>query len=481
MGLRTSEEYLEGLRDGRTVYFRGERVPDIMAHPELRAGAEHTALDYALAEDPQYQDLFTTTMPDTGERVSRYFIPPASTEDLLRRREMIETSTREGSGIVLLIKEIGTDALFTFNLVARQVDEKYGTNYLERVQKYHTECRDRDLSMSVAQTDAKGDRSLLPSQQTHPDYYVHIVERRPDGIVVRGAKAHTTGTVFVDEVIVLPTRALSEEDKGYAVAFAIPVNTPGVKLIASPRGFSGDSMYHHPVSSKHHLVETLTIFDDVFIPNERVFLAGEWDFAGVLANTFVEFHRFTAVSYKPPLLDLFIGSASLIAVYNGIEKASHIRDKVTRLIIYTETVRALSRTAAMDCKLIDGIAVPDTMTTNIAKHYFANNYHEAVRDVQDIAGALLVTGPSEADWDHAETRDDLERYLGGRKGVSTMDRMKAMNLIRDLTASDFGGYHELLAIHAEGSLEAQKITIFREYDLLRCMDLAKKAAGIEGL
>ena len=135
----------------------------------------------------------------------------------------------------------------------------------------------------------------------------------------------------------------------------------------------------------------------------------------------------------------------------------------------------------MDCKLIDGIAVPDTMTTNIAKHYFANNYHEAVRDVQDIAGALLVTGPSEADWDHAVTRDDLERYLGGRKGVSTMDRMKAMNLIRDLTASDFGGYHELLAIHAEGSLEAQKITIFRGYDLLRCMDLAKKAAGIEGL
>ena len=481
MGIRTSEEYLEGLRDGRTVYFRGERVPDILTHPELRAGAEHTALDYTLAEDPQYQDLFTTTMPDTGERVSRYFIPPASAEDLLKRREMIETSTREGSGIVLLIKEIGTDALFTFNLVARQVDEKYGTNYLERVQKYHAECRDRDLSMAVAQTDAKGDRSLLPSQQTHPDYYVHIVERRPDGIVVRGAKAHTTGTVFVDEVIVLPTRALSEEDKDYAVAFAIPVNTPGVKLIASPHGFSGDSMYHHPISSKHHLVETLTIFDDVFIPNERVFLAGEWDFAGVLANTFVEFHRFTAVSYKPPLLDLFIGAASLIAVYNGIEKASHIREKVTRLIIYTETVRALSRAAALDCKLTDGIAVPDIMTTNIAKHYFANNYHEAVRDVQDIAGALLVTGPSEADWDHAETRDDLERYLGGRKGVSTMDRMKAMNLIRDLTASDFGGYHELLAIHAEGSLEAQKITIFRGYDLLRCMDLAKKAAGIKGL
>lgn len=479
MGLRTAAEYLEGLRDNRTIYFRGERVPDLMEHPELRVGAEHTALDYRLAEDKVTQELFTEVFPETGERVSRYFIPPAGTEDLLKRREMIEMSTRAGSGVVLLIKEIGTDALFSLYLVARQVDQKYGTDYLGRVKKYHVECRDRDLSMAVAQTDAKGDRGLLPSKQIHPDYYVHIVEKRADGIVVRGAKAHTTGTAFVDEIIVLPTRALSEEDQDYAVAFAIPVNTPGVRLIASPFGFSGESNYHHPVSSKHHLVETLTVFDDVFVPNERIFLAGEWDFAGLLANTFVEFHRFTAVSYKPPLLDLLIGATSLIAVYNGVEKASHIRDKVTRLITYTETIRALTRAAAMDCKVVDGIAVPDTLTTNIAKFHFANNYHEAVRDVQDIAGALLVTGPSEEDWHNDDTRGDLEHYLGGRRGVSAMDRMKAINLIRDLTASDFGGYHELLAIHAEGSLEAQKITIFRGYDILRCMDIAKTAAGIE--
>ena len=451
-----------------------------MEHPELRAGAEHTALDYHLAEDEAHRDLFTAICPDSGDRVSRYFLPPANTEDLLKRREMIETSTREGSGVVLLIKEIGTDALFSLRLVARQIDEKYGTGYLDRVKNYHAECRDRDLSMAVAQTDAKG-RPQPPAVPADPSPTTTCASWS----AVRtaswsaGAKAHTTGTAFVDEVVVLPTRAISEEDKDYAVAFAVPVNTPGVRLIASPFGFSGESTYHHPVSSKHHLVETLTVFDDVFVPNERVFLAGEWDFAGVLANAFVEFHRFTAVSYKPPLLDLFIGAASLIAVYNGVEKASHIRDKATRLITYTETVRALTRAAAMDCKVVDGIAVPDTLTTNIAKYHFANNYHEAVRDVQDIAGALLVTGPSEADWHNEETRGDLERYLGGRKGVPTMDRMKAINLIRDLTASDFGGYHELLAIHAEGSLEAQKITIFRGYDLLRCMDIAKKAAGIE--
>ncbi len=478
MGLRTAQEYLGGLQDGRTVYFRGKKVPDVLAHAELRAGAEHTALDYRLAEDPRYEDLFTATIPETGERVSRYFVSPKNTEDLLKRREMIETSTREGNGVVLLIKEIGSDALFALTLNARRVDEKFGTNYLERVQAYHAQCRSRDLSLAVAQTDAKGDRGLMPSQQAHPDYYVRIVERRPDGIVVRGAKAHTTGTVFVDDVIVLPTRAINEEDSDYAVAFSIPVNTPGVKLIASPFSFTGESKYHHPVSGRHHLVETLTVFDDVFIPNERVFLAGEWEFAGPLANGFVEFHRYTAISYKPPLLDLFLGAAALIAFYNGVEKASHIREKATRLITYTETVRALTRAAAMDCNVDDGIAVPDTMTTNIAKYHFAAHYHEAVRDVQDIAGALLVTGPSEEDWNNPDTRGLLDRYLGGRKGVPTMDRMKAINLIRDLTASDFGGYHELLAIHAEGSLEAQKITIFRGYDIERCMNLAKEAAGI---
>ena len=185
MGLRTEQEYLEGLRDNRTIFFRGERVPDLMEHPELRIGAEHTALDYRLAEDEGYRDLFTAVSPDTGELVSRYFLPPKGTEDLLKRREMIETSTREGSGVVLLIKEIGTDALFSLHLVAGQVDKKYGTRYLERVKKYHAECREKDLSMAVAQTDAKGDRGSLPSKQSHPDYYVHIVDRRPDGIVVR--------------------------------------------------------------------------------------------------------------------------------------------------------------------------------------------------------------------------------------------------------------------------------------------------------
>jgi aromatic ring hydroxylase len=480
MGLRSAAEYKAGLDDGRVIYYRGEQIGHVAEHDDLGIAVSHVALDFDLAEDPAHQELFAWEDEASGELCSRYFKSPTGTEDLLKRREMIEVSTRLGSAVVLLIKEIGTDALFALDLVSRVVDEKAGTQYHSRVKAFHDYCKKEDRSLAVAQTDVKGDRSLLPSEQEHPDYYVHIVEERDDGIVVRGAKAHTTCAPYVDELIVLPTRAIKEEDASYAVSFAVPVNTPGVKLIASPFGSPPANEFHHPVSSKHRMIDTLTIFDDVFVPNERVFLKGEWLAAGYLANTFVEFHRFTAASYKPPLCDMFIGAAALLAEYNGIEKASHVREKITKLITYTETVRGLTRAAAFDCRVTDfGLAVPNIVLTNLAKYHFANNYHQAVAWVQDIAGGLVVTGPDELDVLSEETGPYIKHFLGGKQGIPTEDRLRAFNLVRDLTASTFGGYNELLAIHAEGSLETQKITILRDYDVERCKDLAREAIGVK--
>ncbi len=476
MGLRSPDQFKEDLRDGRVVYYRGEAVDDVVAHHDLGIGVEHVALDFAMAEDPAHSELMTWQDAALGERVSRYFKVPVDAGDLLNRREMIERSTRLGGGVVLLIKEIGTDALFALDLVTNEIDRSLGTEYRARVAAFIETCKRRDLSLAVAQTDVKGDRSLLPSQQDHPDYYVRIVEERPDGIVVRGAKAHTTCAPYVDELIVLPTRAFKEDDSAYAVSFSTPVNAPGVKLIASPFGSPPVSKFHHPVSSQHRMIDTLTIFDDVFIPNERIFLKGEWQYAGALANTFVEFHRFTAVSYKPPLCDLFIGAAAMLAHYNGIGKASHVREKLTKLISYAETVRGLSLAAAHACSTREtGTAVPNIIYSNLAKFHFANGYHEAVSWVQDIAGGLVVTGPSEEDWDNPQTKPYIERFLGGSRGVGAEERLRALNLVRDLTASTFGGYNELLAIHAEGSLETQKITILRDYDVARCVELAQQA------
>ena len=203
--------------------------------------------------------------------------------------------------------------------------------------------------MAVAQTDVKGDRSLGPSAQADPDLYVRIVERRADGIVVRGAKAHTSVSTNANELIVLPTRAMAEADRDYAVSFAVPIATPGLVLLASAYDSTGpqSSPVEHPISARHKMMETTTVFDDVFVPWERVFLAGEHEFAGPLALAFVEHHRFTAVSYKLPLVDALVGSALLMADLNGIAKAGHVREKLVQLISYAETLRGLTHYAAM--------------------------------------------------------------------------------------------------------------------------------------
>ncbi len=478
MALRTVEQYKESLRDGRVVYFRGHRVEDVTKHPVIRVAVNHAAIDYEIAHQPEHRSLAVYRDPGSGQEYSRYFKIPSVSEDLLKRSELIETSTRRGRTLVVLVKEIGTDCLFALHLIARQMDEKLGTTYLARVRAVYEHCRDNDLAMAVAQTDVKGDRSRGPAEQDHPDYYVHIVDRRPGGIVVRGAKVHTSVTPNANELFVIPTRNLTEADKDYAVSFCIPLNTPGLKQIASPYGSGHENVFTHPISSRHKMMETLTVFDDVYVPNERVFMNGEWQFAGHLAKTFVEFHRFTAISYKLPLLDLLAGSSLLIAEQNGIDRAGHVREKLTWLISYAETVRMLTKMSAIRCTIKDGIAVPDTTAVNIAKLHFASNYHQALMHAQDLTGGLLVTGPDEEDLKNPETGKYIERYLGAAAGVTAERRLRMINLISDLTTGDFGGYQATLAIHAEGSLEAEKLTILREYDREDVKRYARWVAGL---
>ncbi|HEV8677051.1 MAG TPA: 4-hydroxyphenylacetate 3-hydroxylase N-terminal domain-containing protein [Methylomirabilota bacterium] len=480
MALRTPEQYVASLRDGRAVYYRGEPVADVTAHPEIGVGVRHTALEYASAQDPAHADLCVYT-DESGAPTSRYWKLPEGPDDLLRRHALIDHGTRVGHGVFLIIKEIGSDFLFAHTIVSHQMQELLKAPYYERLTGYHRYVREHDLALAVAQTDVKGDRALGPGEQEHPDYYVRVVDRQKDGIVVRGAKAHTTDSVAANEVIVLPTRALTEADRDYAVAFAVPVNTKGVKLITSPFSATSASRFHHPVSSEHKMIETLTVFDDVFVPWERVFLCGESPYAGALALGFVQFHRFTAVSYKIPHIDLMIGAAMLVAEANGIEKAGHVREKLSRLIAWRETVRGLTVAAAYECRrMAPGVAVPDPVTTNVAKQFFAENYHAMAQKVQDIAGGLLVTGPAEEDLTAPETKAWVERYLGGKKGFGATNRLRVMNLIRDLLTSDFGGYNEVLSIHAEGSLEAQKLTILREFDGAKARAFAAQCAYLGG-
>jgi aromatic ring hydroxylase len=471
MGLRTPEQFLSGLRDSREVYYRGERVADVTAHPEIGVVAKHVAIDFELAEDPRFRDLARSK--ERGEEFSTYYKVPTSSADLLRRSKLIEAATTEGATLVILIKEIGTDALFALKRVLAKSGHSEG---LERVEAFYRRCRDKDLALAVAQTDVKGDRSLRPSQQSDPDLYVRQVEERPDGIVVRGAKIHTSYTPVVDEVIVLPSRSMSPGDEEWSLSFAIPVATPGLRLYTSDFLHGGDE-WARPISTRHKMVETLTVFDDVFVPNERIFFNRRPDLAASAALTFVEFHRFTAVSYKLPLVDALVGAGIAAAQANGIMKAGHVRDKLTWLAGYAETVRGLTELAAQRCSVEEGVAYPDVFTTNLAKWTFARDFHHAVDAVQDLAGGILVTGPSGLDWSSKTIRPVLEKYLRGAWPAA--ERMAVLNLISDLTARSYGGYQAVLAVHAEGSLEAEKMAMFRAYSPGRALGLARRLAGLD--
>lgn len=471
MGIRTPDEYLSGLEDGRRVVYRGQPVQDLLDHPELGTAARHASIDFALAHDPDHRTL--AVVEDGGEEYSAYYRIPRTSEDVRARSQLIEAATAEGATLVLLIKEIGTDAIFAL----MRVLGRYGrAENLERVRAFWEASRREDRAIAVAQTDVKGDRARRPGEQDDPDLYLRVVERNDEGIVVRGAKAHTSCAPYVDRLIVVPSRSMQPGEEEFSVSFHVPANAPGLTMYASDFLDGGQHPWTHPVSAHHKMIEALTVFDDVLVPWEDVFFVDDPEVGGASALAFVEYHRFTAVSYKLPLLDALIGSAIAVADANGTLGATHVRDKLVWLAGYVETVRGLIELAAERSEVEDGIAYPHVFTTNLAKWSFARDFHMALERAQDVAGGLLVTGPSGEDWESPEVRPILEKYLVGARPAG--DRLALLNLVSDLTSRLYGGYQTVLAIHAEGSIEAEKMAMFRAYDGAPAVGYARHLAGL---
>jgi len=470
MGLRTADEYRASLRDGRALWYRGKRVDDILAEPDLKNAVDMACIDFEMTHDDAHRDLAVTRDERTGDEHHALYALPRTPDDLARRSQLIEIGSLM-CGTLISVKDVGSDALLGLLTTLEGAG-------LERAQALHRRCAAEDLLLAVAQTDVKGDRSKAPHEQTDPDMYLHIVDESADGIVVRGAKAHTTFAAHCDEVLVLPTRAMKGADADWAVSFAIPANAPGLSLYISSYSAGEHHPWDRPISSRYKMTETLTVFDNVFVPWDRVFLCREPKVCGPLALAFVDFHRFTAVSYKLPLLDALVGAAAEIARMNGVAHAGHIREKLAQLVIYAETVRSLTESAARR-GVVDsrGICLPDPMTTNLAKYTFASRYHDALRMVQECAGGLLVTGPGGDDWDAPEVRPVLEKYFGA--AAPAAERLAMMKMIADLTVGDFGGYQSVLAVHAEGSIEAEKMQILREYDGTRATNRARWLARLD--
>jgi 4-hydroxybutyryl-CoA dehydratase/vinylacetyl-CoA-Delta-isomerase len=351
--------------------------------------------------------------------------------------------------------------------------------YIERAENYRYFLQKNDLSVACAMTDVKGDRMLRPSspKQAHPDYYVRVVDKDKKGIIVRGAKAHITAAAYCKELFVIPCRNMTEEDRDYAVAFAIPTNTKGVVQICHPVTWKLGAL-EFPVDApiRNH-TDSLVIFDDVFVPWERVFLCGEWQFAMPLVYNFAYLHRHTAASYRIPISEVLLGAAQAMAEYNGIDKVPHIREKITNLVIYVDTLKSLARASCMDYVTHGGIPIPSPVISNIAKYHFAENFHDCVKAIEDIAGGLLITAPTYKDYQNPETKEYVEKYLGGKAGIPTEHRLRMFQLIRRLATFET----EVLALHAEGSIQAQRMTIYAESlsEIEKYKKWAEEAAGIK--
>jgi 4-hydroxybutyryl-CoA dehydratase/vinylacetyl-CoA-Delta-isomerase len=479
MSLRTAEQYKQGLRDDRVVYMMGQRVPDVTADPHIKVGVETAAFDFLMADNPAMRERAVGADPVTGQPVSAYFEVPDQPEAVARRHELVKAASYFADCALPFVKDVGTDILNGLTVVARVMGN---ATYEKRIADYRSFCARNDLSLAGAVTDVKGDRSKAPSEQSSPDYYLRVVEETENEIVVSGAKAHITASAYTDEIIVIPTRNMTEADADYAVSFAIPVNTPGITQICRP-SFRYEDTTHFPTPRpRRGHVEALVILDNVRVPKERVFLLRDWQVAQYVAYAFSAFHRFTAVTYKIPILESLTGLGMLAAEANGVQKAPHVRDRFVNMINYTETTKALAKAAVTEPQNFadSGLWVANCLISNMAKLHFASRFHEFVRDVQDIAGGLLVTQPTYKDWQHDDLRPYLQRYLGGAGDYDAERRLKLMSTLHHVFASDFSGWHEVCTIHAEGSFASQKMILLSEAPSEMYKARAKQMVGLEG-
>ncbi len=477
--IKTVEQYLESLNDGREVWCLGEKVKDVRTHPTVSTIIRTACMDYVLPNHPDYRDLFVTKDQD-GEDINFLLTSPKTVQDMLRRRECYTVGVRSGGGV--MVHCMGADALAAFSVAAQVMDKNLKTGYMERVENYRRYLQKNDLGITGAITDVKGDRSLHPSRQKqHQDFYLRIVDRQKDGIVVRGAKVHISASPCANELLCLPCRTHGEADKDYALGFAVPVATPGVKLLGVEPNFrlyDEECEFDYPVSDHMQPSESLIVFDDVFVPWERVFMCGEWQYSQVLAYAFASYHRLFGTCKMTGALEIMTGAASLIAEYNGVQNAPHVRKKLAWMAYITETVQMLGKQACLEPMTEFGMDVmmPNRMAINASKFTYASNIHQICQHMQDIGGGLSTTVPAYRDWKNPDIQPYIEKYLAAKDGIPTEHRLRILRLIKDIT----GNHYQVDTIHGEGSMAAQEMFLYTSANWKKLQSAAKRAAYIDG-
>ena len=489
--LMTKEQYIESLRQMKTrVYMFGEQVENWVDHPIIRPSIECVGMTYELANDPEYADLCTAKSSYTGETVNRFTHLHQSTDDLIKKVKMLRLLGQKTASCFQ--RCVGMDAFNAMFSTTYELDKKHGTNYHENFNNFLKMVQENDYVVDGAMTDPKGDRGLAPSAQKDPDLFLHIVERREDGIVVKGAKAHQTGCVNSHWHIVMPTQAMREEDADYAVAFATPTDAEGIYMIYGRQSCDTRKMEEGADVDLGNAVfggqEALVVFDNVFIPNEYVFMAGEYDFSNMIVERFAGYHRQSYGGCKVGVGDVLIGAAALAAEYNGAQKASHVKDKLIEMVHLNETLYCCGIACSAEGQATEaGNYQIDLLLANVCKQNVTRFPYDITRLAEDIAGGLMVTMPAESDFNSdivvgkgGETVGEIcNKYFVGSPACTTEERMRVLRLIENMCLGTAAVGYRTESLHGAGSPQAQRIMIARQGNLEAKKALAKNIAGIK--
>jgi len=478
MDIRTKQDYIQSLQNqGHVVYYDGQRVEDVTTHPAFIPHINAAAKTYEMALMPEYETLATATSHLTGEKISRFTHIHQSVEDLIKKVQLLRAIAHETGSCFQ--RCVGWDALNATYMTTFDIDQKMGTDYHSRFLEYLKYVQQTNKMIVGGMTDVKGDRSKAPHQQADPDLFTRVVERRDDGIVIRGAKAHQTGAANSHEILVMPTQFMRPEDADYALVCAVPLNTPGVIQIFGrqtndDRKFQGRIDVGKP---DYGLVggETLLVFEDVFVPSERVFMSGETEFTGSLVERFATLHRQNYGGCKGGVSDVIIGACAVASEMQGTAKASHIKDKLAEMMHLTETIYAGSVScSAMGFATPSGAFYPDPLLANCTKQNVTRHIYEIARLAHDVTGGILATMPFEGDLKSAEIGKYVEKYMAGVEGVSPENRIRILRLIENMT----GGTALVESMHGAGSPQTQKVMYARLGKLDMKKKMAKKLAGV---
>ncbi|MEL7650197.1 MAG: 4-hydroxyphenylacetate 3-hydroxylase family protein [Sedimentibacter sp.] len=481
MALMTGEQFIESIRKmNMQIFMFGEKIENPVDNPILRPSLNSVKATYDLAQMPEYEDLMTVKSSITGEKINRFCHIHQSTEDLIKKVKMQRLLGQKTASCFQ--RCVGMDAFNAEFSTTYEIDKAHGTKYHENFVNYMKFVQENDMTVDGAMTDPKGDRALSPSKQADPDLYLRVVERRPDGVVVRGAKAHQTGICNSQEVIVMPTIALSPEDKDYAISFAVPVDAEGILMIIGRQSCDTRKLEGSQLdvgNSQFGGVEALVVFNDVFVPDDRIFLNGETEFAGMLVERFAGYHRQSYGGCKVGVGDVLIGAAALAADYNGAQKASHVKDKLIEMTHLNETLYSSGiACSAEGSRTESGNYIIDLLLANVCKQNVTRFPYEIARLAEDIAGGLMVTAPSEKDLKDPVVGPYVEKYLKGVNAVSVENRLRILRLIENLTLGTAAVGYRTESMHGAGSPQAQRIMIARQGNINGKKELAKAIAKI---